>query len=196
MSAVINPRQIVKYQTDKVLLEFNDHMSVADPSYASNIHSQYSKINVVAIDYSQGKKEQSIVADLNIDPDVFKYLAEEILHGTRINFSEQKVLVHKTNPANATECKVTKFIINYNDKMRCPWNIVVENGWGIPETQKNGGVALQKGSYRQEKTVKVFINDTNMKRIMIVVRDYIRNFEITNFEALMKARQQYENNEV
>lgn len=86
----VNPRQIYKYQTGKNLLELNDRLSVADAEQASNLHSSYSKIHVVALDYSQGTGDKTIVADLNLDPDTVKYLAEEVLRGVPIDFSEQK----------------------------------------------------------------------------------------------------------
>lgn len=69
----------------------------------------------------------------------------------------------------------------------------MENGWGIPEKQANGGTALAKGSYQKEKQVKVFLSDIDFKKMIIQTRDYIRTFEIINFSNLMKKRTEFEN---
>lgn len=193
--SIVNPRQIAKYQTGKNLIEFNDRLAIADGKQASQIHSAFSKIYVVALDYSQGKGDKAIVADLNLDPDTAKYLAEEVLRGVQVDFSEQKILVHKKHPEDDRLCKVTIFSIKYNEKMRYPWNVVVENGWGIPETQENGGTALAKGSYKKEKAVKLFISDNEFKKIMVKVRDYIRTFEVVNFANLIRMREEFEEKE-
>lgn len=194
-SNFVNPRQIAKYQTGKNLIEFNDRLVPANGEQASQIHAKHSKIYVVALDYSQGKGDKAIVADLNIDPDTAKYLAEEVLRGTHVDFSEQKILTHKKHPENDKLCKVTIFTVKYNEKLRYPWNVVVENGWGIPEIQENGGTALAKGSYQKEKAVKVFLSDNEFKKIMVKVRDYIRTFELVNFPNLMRMREEFEEKE-
>lgn len=189
---VKNARQIAKYQTGKNLLEFNDKLSPADPEFASQIHSKYSKIHIVALDYSQGTGDKTIIAEVNIDPDTMKFIAEEVLRGVQLDYSEQKILVHKKHPEDESKSRVTIFSVKYNGQMKYPWCVAVENGWGVPETQENGGTALSKGSYQKEKTVRVFISDIEFKKLMIQVRDYIRNFEIINYSALMKKRAEIE----
>lgn len=186
-----NPRQITKYQTDKKLIEFNDRLSPASVESASQIHAGWSKINVVGIDYTEGKKEKASVVDANLDPDTIKYLYAEIARNEKnLNFSEQKVLSSKLNAAG--EAKVTIFTLKYNDKMRYPWNLSIENGFGKTEKQVNGGTALQKGTYRKEKALQIVINDMELKKMFLTVKDYIDIFEHITLPELLRQRDVYE----
>jgi hypothetical protein len=196
MAKFENARQIAKYQTGKALVEFNDRLSLAEAENASTLHSNYSKIHVVGIDYAKGKGPSAVVADLNIDPDTAKTLAAMILSFVPTDdivtvLREEKILSFRKNDAG--ESKVTKFTVGYNPKMNLPWNITVENGMGIPQVNSNtGGTAIKSGSYRQEKLVKLVLNDFSMKRLMIQVSDYIKAFEISHFQEMLAKRAAYE----
>lgn len=75
---MFNEDQIVKFQNAKKLLEFNDHLSIANVEMAANLHAPYSKINLVAIDTTAGKKEKAIAVSCNVDPIKFKILYEKV----------------------------------------------------------------------------------------------------------------------
>lgn len=197
MSKYENTRQITKYQTGKALIEFNDRLRPAEAKNASNLHSNYSKIHVVAIDYSKGKGSNAVVADLNLDPDVAKTLAAMVLSFVPTAkepvtlFKEEKILAHKQDEDGTS--KVTKFNLSYNPAMNFPWSITVENGVGVPQRNaRTGGTAIQSGSYRQERLVRLVMNDFSIKRLMIQVSDYIRAFEHRVFDILMMERDAYE----
>jgi len=186
-----NPRQITKYQTDKKLIEFNDKLSPAAVENASRIHAGWSKINVVGIDYTEGKKEKAVVADINIDPITVKYLYSEVSRNEKnLDFTEQKVLANKLNAAG--EARVTVFSVKYNDKMRYPWNITIENGVGKAETQTTGGTALQKGTYRKEKRIQIVVSDVEFKKILQAINDYVYCFEQATLPELLRQRDIYE----
>lgn len=189
-----NTRQIAKYQTGKALLEFNDHLQPAPIEKASNLHSSFSKIKMVGMDYSEGKGDKTVIVNLNINPDTAKYLAEEVLRGVKLEFSEQKVL-SSSQPNEAGEFRVTILTIKYNESMRLPWNVFLESGWGQTEKNAAGGTGLKKGTYRKERAVKVFMGDPDFKKLMVTVRDYIRAFEQNVFSMLMTDRQAYEQKE-
>lgn len=182
----VNTRQICKYQTGKNLIEFNDRMSQADAENAGHIHSRYSKIKVVGKDYSKGTGEKAVDVELNLDPSTVKTLVEMVFSGERINFKEQKILAHKKDDDGYS--KVTNINMYYNDKMRLPWNIVLENGRGIAETQKTGGTAMKKGSYKKDQEVKIFMDDMSFKKMLKQLMDYIHYFELTAYARLMKER--------
>lgn len=182
----INTRQIVKYQTGRALVEFNDKLSIADPEKASNLHSNFSKIKIVANNYENG----SIITEANINPDTMKLLATMILSGEKIEYSEQKINPYSKNEKG--EAKVNSFSIKFNEKMRYPWNIVVENGYAIPEKQPTGGTATKKGTYRKDKEVKIFIDDMSIKKMMLTIKDYIAVFEADAFSKLMPKRTELE----
>jgi len=188
MEKYINRRQITKYQNAKVLMEFNDKLQIAETDKAGNIHSSFSKINVVAKDYSNGTKEKAINVALNLDPETTKYIANEITKGNpQFDFSEQKVLVHKTNKEG--KAMTTRLTIKFNAQMRLSWNFILEVGWGEAEQTGIGGTALKKGSYTSEGQVKLFLSDMDVKRIMLTLNDYIRAWEVLALQKLLKLRE-------
>lgn len=206
-----NARQICKYQTNKCLIEFNDNLVIAEPEAASNIHGKYSRIQLVAMDYSQGTGEKTIIADYNLNPETAKYIAEEVINGVMFlenriltcrtqeadtfkfkMFSEQKILSHRSNDAG--QSKVTILSIEYDRSKKYCWIVTVENGLAIAERQPNGGTAMKRGSYKKEKTVRAFISDYDFKKLMITLRDYIRTWETVNLNRLLKARETFEQN--
>lgn len=73
-----NMDQITKYQNNKICLEFNDHMSPAKVEWGSNIHSDYSKIQVLIVDTSNGGGEKAVVVDANVDPIKMKRLKAKV----------------------------------------------------------------------------------------------------------------------
>lgn len=73
-----NEEQITKYQNNKVVLEFNDHMYPAPVEQAANLHAGYSKIYIVAIDTSKGGGSNAKVIDVNVDPVKIKRLFEKV----------------------------------------------------------------------------------------------------------------------
>lgn len=300
----INPRQICKFQNDRLVVEFNDKLFPANAENAANLHASYSKIYVVGIDTTNGKGPDAVVADCNIDPIKVKRLYEKVLFFTPpktsgetgngngnsnssaapaaansgdeiaigfgsnakltpsqvlaakgeegveelkkiqellkknaakypINttkiaqienaiqkfkngelgtpapaqapaaadqgqgavvpiYREQKINPNAANPANGDEFKVTLFSVEYNPKMRSPWTVIIENGWGQLDRRDNGGTAIKRGSYRKEKTVKAFIDDERFRELMRECNDYVVHFEQYVFGTLMKEREAYE----
>lgn len=73
-----NPRQIVKHQTSKKVLEFNDFLAIAPLEWAANLHARYSKIGIVIVDTTNGGKEKAVVTNANVDPIVMKCLYEKV----------------------------------------------------------------------------------------------------------------------
>jgi hypothetical protein len=294
MQNMAYPRQICKFQNDRLVLEFNDKLFPAPPEYASNLHAGYSKIYVVGIDTSNGKGPDAIVSDCNLDPIKVKRLYEKVLffnpqkttsggpttpteNGNRggeltIGFGpnakltpsqmlaqkgnegveelrriqellrkneskypvnsrkiaeietaiqkfqngetteppapppastgdaqesvvllrEQKINPNAANPANGNEYKVTNFLVEFNPRMRSPWTVSIENGWGQLERRQNGGFNIKKGSYRKEKAVKAFIEDEKFREMIRECNDYIMHFEQCVFAELMRQRNEFE----
>jgi len=191
MDRFINRRQICKYQNAKALMEFNDKLQEADTEKASNIHSQFSKINLTAKDYSQGTGEKAINVNLNLDPETAKYIANEIIKGNTVfDFVEQKVLKHKTNKEGKT--LTTRLSIKYNSQMRLSWNFILEQGWGDAEQTEIGGTALKKGTYVSEAQVKLFLSDIEVKKLMLTVYDYVKAWELLALRNLLSLRDKAE----
>ncbi|WP_054698011.1 hypothetical protein [Syntrophomonas palmitatica] len=197
-----NTRQIAKYQTNKYLLEILDNLQIAEPENASNIHGKFSKIKLLALDYSQGTGDKTVTADINLNPATAKYLAEIILNGTlqqtaliksEVKFnalSEQKILSHKLDDQDMA--RVTIFSVDFDGTRRYCWQVTVENGIGKPQKQSTGGISLQKGSYIKQKQVNVFMSDMDFKKLLITTRDYIQAWEIVHLRGLLEKRGVYE----
>lgn len=198
-----NPRQIVKYSTNKYLIEFIDNLQTAKPEQASNIHGKYSRIKAVALDYSQGIGDKKTIAvDANLDALTLKYLAEMIINNPAFYnlspekpikaklFSEQKILSHALDDKGMA--KVTIFTIMYDSSRNYCWQIIVENGLGKPQKQSTGGIAVEKGSYKKDKQVQVYMSDIDFKKHIVKVRDYILAWETIHLRSLLKERTKYE----
>ena len=88
MSSFENPRQITKFQTSNKVLEFNDEMVMAPVESAGNLHARFSKIRVVIVDTSKGKRENAIVTTANIDPIKVKRIYEKVQEIKHVEKSE------------------------------------------------------------------------------------------------------------
>jgi len=191
-----NPRQIVKYQTNKYLLEVIDHLQIADPENASHIHNKYSRLKINALDYSQGTGEKTVFANANIDAVTAKYIAEIVLSSPSGNpskakvYSEQKILSHALNDNGLA--KVTIFTIMYDSGRNYCWQITVENGSGKPQKQSSGGIAVEKGSYKKGNQIQVYMNDIDCKKYFLTVRDYVLAWETVHLRSLLQDRARYE----
>lgn len=194
-----NPRQIIKYQTNKYLLEVIDNLQIANPGNASHIHNKYSRLKINALDYSQGTGEKAVFADVNIDAISAKYIAEIVLSGAITPsgnpakakvYSEQKILSHALD--NNGLAKVTIFTIMYDGSRNYCWQISVENGSGKPQKQSSGGIAVEKGSYKKGKQVQVYMSDMDFKKYILKIRDYVLAWETVHLRSLLQERARYE----
>jgi len=191
-----NPRQIVRFMNNKVLLAFQDNMQVETGENASAIHNQYSKVRMTLMDYSQGKGTKAVIVNCNMDIDTVKYIAETILNGVAVDFKESKILSYKKDDTGKSP--VIHVNIKYctdektGQPLSSPWMFSVANGNGIADQTQTGGTVCRKGSYKKIGEVKVYMSEADCFKTLITVRDYIRNFEIVNFASLMKARAAYE----
>ena len=187
-----NPRQIHKYQTSKYLLEALDFLQPADVENASHLHHKYSRIRLVGLDYSKGTGDSTVTADINLDAGTVKYITEVILHGNYNPkvYSEQKILSHTRDESGMA--KVTAFNIMYDSSRNYCWQVSIENGVGVPQKHETGGIALQKGTYKKLKQVNIYMNDIDMKKFFIKVRDYVNTWETVHMRALLNARENAE----
>jgi hypothetical protein len=192
-----NPRQIAKYQTNKYLLEVIDNLRIAETENASRIHHKYSRLKLIALDYSKGTGNQTISADANIDAVTVKYIAEIMLNGAIMPpgkqikiYSEQKILSHALNDNGMA--KVTIFTIMYDSGRNYCWQITVENGSGKPQKQPSGGIAVEKGSYKKGNQIQVYMNDIDFKKYFLTVRDYVLAWETVHLRSLLQDRARYE----
>lgn len=190
-----NPRQITKYQTNKYLIEALDFLQVADKENASNIHHKYSRIRLVGLDYGKGTGTNTVSVYANLDPVTIKYLAEILINTKPASgrmFAEQKILSHDTDEQG--RARVTIISIVYDDARNYCWQLNIENGLGQIQRQATGGIAMQKGSYQKQKSVAIYMNDIDVKKFFIKLRDYILSWETVHLRGLLQERLKEENN--
>lgn len=161
------------YKTGKNIVDFQSFMQSTDQFY--QIHSPFSKIKAILIDFSNGTGDARIEVSANMDVTWVKYVAKEILAGSENNFSFEKINKHIVSDDGRSP--VSKMAIEYNSNMKLKWSIAVENGTGIVQQNPNGGCSCKAGSYVCDAKVKVFMSEDNMKMMFGETLDAIRDFE-------------------
>ena len=136
-------KQIVVYKTDKKLLELNDKLKPASKLFPAHIHAMgeeaeegaRSLIQIIMLDYSKGKGENTISVSAHINPEEAKFLYSKNFCGASyVDFTQEKIF---GDPDEAGHSKVTKLSIKRFDtdakgeKRRYPWIADIENGRGF-----------------------------------------------------------------
>lgn len=201
--SVINTRQISKSNNKTKLIEFNDrlqHNNFSEETGVckSTVHSKYSRIQAVIVDWTAGKKDKAVVVTHNISPINIKLIAEMVLKGNiscfketdryskKIGYFEQKIDFRKKNKDGCSP--VTTFNIRYQEKMNSPWTITIENGIGIASISQIGGVSIKAGSYKKINNSSVYLSETEMAAKMIEIKDYIFAYETVYMRKMLAAR--------
>ena len=63
---------------------------------------------------------------------------------------------------------------------------MVENGFGVKETNPQGGMHMKQGSYQKAKCVYVNINDYDFYTLMNRTSRFIQAWELTNAPKLIR----------
>ena len=153
-------------------------MQTATPINAG-LHSSFSKIKVRALDYSG---ENTQFAEVNIDPAVFKAFAHRVLLGRVKSYSQPTKLVEKINihkdALDADGEKIPGFhpvsilTVQFDESLRSPWKIIIENGIAKANTTATGGTTY--ASYKREISIPVFLSVNDMETKIGDTLDYKR----------------------
>lgn len=199
-----NLRQITRANGKNKLVEFNDNMQFNDFSdkggvKKSRVHSKFSKIEVVMVDWSLGKKNKAVVISHNFNPSTIKAIANAIISGNMDLFTgkgrgfiQQKIDLYKPDANNNNLCPVSKISIRYEQQMNNPWTITLESGVGFADKSPTGGVQIRKGSYQKRNESKLALSIIDMIEKMTDVRDYINQFESYYMAPMLKTRNRLE----
>ena len=203
-------RQITKSNNRTKVIEWGDNLQANDFSEKtgvnkSSIHSKFSRIKIVIVDWTSGKKEKAVVVSHNMLPSNMKTIAELVIKNNFAVFEQpdknkkQKgYLEHNINFYRKDEdgySPVNIFNLQYQAAMNSPWTITITNGLAIASFNKLGGVSIKQGTYRKINTATVYLSHFEMLSKMIEVRDYIRTFETINMSRMLKCREEKENEE-
>ena len=200
MSEVRIQNQIALYMTDKKLCEFNDKLKPAPVEYYAHLHAQgeeqpdgkrlRSCIGIVLQDYSKGTGANTVRVTANLAPGFFPYALSRVSLGVEtFEFVEDKIF---GTPDENGLCPVTKVSIKrasigQDGRVRThPWCILVENGRGMKENNKVGGVYMKKGSYQKDRMVFINMKDDDFFQLIRNTARYIEVWELTNGPKLIR----------
>ena len=199
--------QIAIYMTNRKLCEFTDKLKSASPALYAHLHAQGEKqedgtkarscVGIVLQDYSNGTGDKTVRVTANLAPEFFPYALSKAKNGDeRFDFQEDKIFGEPDQNGLSTVTKVSirRSSVGTDGKPRnYPWCVIVENGKGIRETTQTGGIHIQKGSYRKERSVFVNISDFDFFCLMQQVCRFISAWELSYGPKVIRdGRQQLE----
>lgn len=179
------------------ILEFNDFMQINNfdenkgGNLSSTLHSKFSKIGVIIVDTTGGKKEKAKVLKFNFEPSTIKAIAQKIVDGSKDLFIPGYML-EKIDPYNADNngySQVSKITIRYQEQMNNPWTFIIENGIGVPvKNATTGGINIKKGSYKKSCFSQVVMDNWTAIIKMCEIKNYIDKWENVNMSSFIKLR--------
>lgn len=201
--------QIAIYMTNKKLCEFNSKLQSAPVQYYAHVHAQREKIGdtrmptsvvgIVLQDYSNGTGDKTVRVSANLAPELFEYALSQVECGAdKFNFYEEKIFGDPDANGLSTVTKVSfkRASVGTDGKPRnYPWCVIVENGFGVKETNTQGGMHMKQGSYKKAKSVYVNINDYDFYTLMKRTTRFIQAWELTNAPKLIRDAMQISESE-
>lgn len=188
--------QISKYQTGKKLIELVSRLKPGYPAQNMDanitLHHNWSKIGITLLDYSNGTGPKTISCRCNIDPDLIRYLLENLKNmmflaitkpaAAQFSYSEEKLISKRRNEDGTspmTKLKISRIPVGQDGQPRKqPWIVQIENGTAIPETTSTGGTMAQKGSYKVASVANITLTDKDMFSLLSDGDSYVRNWEV------------------
>lgn len=195
-------KQIAVYKTHNALLEMNNCLKPAAKDMPWHIHAEgedgaYSLIRLVAVDYSEKERKKSVSVYANLKPEDVKFLYMRLCFGfEEVQFREQKIFRNEEKGGIVTVLTIRRSVEAANGKVRdYPWTVKIGNGTGRVRYNKNGGQYCEKGSYVEEKSVSVHLNDMDFFRLLsrtctviqaFEQKELYREREVRNFQTLYR----------
>lgn len=189
--------QIAVYKTQKALLEMQNCLKPAPKEFPWHIHAAgkkegYSLIRLVAMDYSDRNETVSVYA--NMSPDTLSYLYLQLCLGyEHVLLEEQKIFKDKEKGGVVTRIRIERQEAHNGEKRTHPWLVNIGNGKGEVAYNRNGGQYCKAGTYKEEKSVSVFLSDMDFFRLLnrtcTVIQAFeqktlYRDLEVRNFQTL------------
>ena len=154
---MINARQLVKLGRKTKILELNDNLSVNDfynitGFQSSSLHGKMSRIKLVIVDISKGKKNLSVVGSFNFKANEFNDLYKIVSKGSnqfneycKNRFGRNVYSIPKANPykiINGNMIEVKTFNLSYESKLKVPkWKFEIITGQAMPNSDDFGYIS-------------------------------------------------------
>lgn len=205
-SNIIQTNQIAKIQTNKKLIAFYDKLHLAPIEHYAQIHakgetdSSGSKVNsLIGIsiqDYSNGTGQNNTIVQFNLAPEQIQFLLTRIEAGFQ-DFEWNSDKIFGAPDANGYSI-AQKFVITRHTFKQDgtvsnnPWFISISNGHGIRVQNRMGGYYMKGGSYQQEKSAFINLNDMDLYGLLKRTDSFIRNWEMVNaYQTILQGQQTY-----
>lgn len=191
--------QIIVYKTNNGLLEMQNCLRPAPKKYPWHIHADgkeegYSRIRLVAVDYSKkGKsssdrgyredgKPKSVSVYANLDPEQIKYLFCQLCLGfENVVLEESKFFAGEAGKdGTATYLYICRE--EYKDKAKKekwdnPWVVYIKNGTGLAVRNRIGGLYYDSKTYKETGHVTIRLTDEAMFGMLSRTCTVIQAFE-------------------
>lgn len=209
-----NLKQIAKYTTKTTVLDFVDNLKINNfdnklGQRKSTVHEIYSRIKLTIVDWSKGKKENAVVVQYNLEPEQLKALSYLIINNKneffnsqdnnqkRHSYSKYKVNHYNRNTETGM-APVSRLDVTYETGLKAgpKWKITIENGEAPPLVGEEGQVTYNSNKYVSLKKASIYISPLDAVVLMMQVYSYINNFELVNFNSMLKNRNTLIENEI
>ncbi|AQM58554.1 hypothetical protein [Clostridium baratii] len=201
---MINSKQLFKTGRETKIFEVNDKLCVNDfynetGFTYSSLHGKMSRIQMILVDTTNGKKDKAKVLKFNFTAEEWKELLFLLKQGPD-NFSKVcklrlntefygfiKVNKYKTFEKNFVE--INKIKITYEKGLRKPqWKIAIESGKALPQDEGFGYISK---SYKKFQDSNFMITNEEMAEIL-KTRRYLELWEQYSFSEFILNRNAFE----
>lgn len=202
-SNLIQTNQIAKIQTSKKLIAFYDKLRPAPIEHYAQIHAKgeevsgsktSSLIGISIQDYSNGTGQNNTIVQFNLTPEQIQFLLTRIEAGFQeFEWSSDKIFgVPDANGYSiAQKFVITRHSLKQDGSVsNNPWFISVSNGHGIRVQNRMGGYYMKGGSYQQEKSAFINLNDMDLYTLLKRTDSFIRNWEMLSASQMIYHGQQ------
>lgn len=202
-SNLIQTNQIAKIQTSKKLIVFYDKLRLAPIEHYAQLHAKGEEISGAKLnsligisiqDYSNGTGQNNTIVQFNLTPEQIQFLLTRIEAGFQeFEWSSDKIFgVPDVNGYSiAQKFVITRHSLKQDGSVsNNPWFISVSNGHGIRVQNRMGGYYMKGGSYQQEKSAFINLNDMDLYTLLKRTDSFIRNWEMLSASQMIYQGQQ------
>lgn len=146
------------------------------------------------LDYSKGTGENSVWVKHNLSPTQIRYLYNEVCrHPDTFCYYQTKVVSapDREGLSDATSINIKRVPKTESGQLyRNPWFVEIKNGYGVEQPKKNGGKALEKGTFVCNSEVKMQLSDYTMFELLSKAVAFISAWETSVLPDLCKTADQ------
>lgn len=191
---MINEFQIFKSGRTKKVFEVNDNLQVNDfyneTGYQkSSLHGRMSRIQIIIVDITKGKKAKAIVCSFNLKStewfENFKYLTNTDMFEKK--YGRYGLSLTKANPHKkiGDMISVNQLKVTFEKGLKNPsWKFNITEGKAQPEDK----FGYKKESFQKLKENNYILSISEVNEMCSYITKYINNWENTMFSEFLSNR--------